>query len=591
MRPELEQIERIEQYLDGAMTLEDRTAFETQLANDDSLREAVRLQQDLREGLDRMHLGESVRNARKQYYRRSWIRRLGWGGGLAVFALSVGLLLLRQPTSLTVVPGLAAATHGELYTIDCRRDTILHTAHGAALTIARGSIDAGGKNAVCLEIKEAYTTTDMIRYGLLTQSNGQPLSSGGMISIEPAESSAALIVRPIRIALPTNRIEQHMQRYTGVRSDKGTINWTSPRPLADRSAAQQIAYGRQLFENCRSCHALGHVVTGSALAYIGQRRSEDWLYRFIRDNNELRASGDCYANYVFNSYNGTPMVLFPQLSRTDFRRLMDYIASESLLYDSNKVEDDARDFDSCRRYRQLAGVLEQNRAALIKDNGPRTRVIRRDGARNLPTDTSIVYTKTTPVVAEQHPAIYYQFTVESFGWYNVDALLKDLPGLEPSELRVQLPAAYARDVNVFLLLPGRKVLTEGGLLKGSRTEFGFLTDDGQIPLPDREQGYVFATGEYQGQPVFAIQPFITDRKQTIKLQPAPGTKEQIMERLSQLDLNRLSIRVDDTKNAVRIRSTDTALATIARFKPRNPTSCDCAPKQQATPAMVSELMQ
>jgi hypothetical protein len=131
---------------------------------------------------------------------------------------------------------------------------------------------------------------------------------------------------------------------------------------------------------------------------------------------------------------------------------------------------------------------------------------------------------------------------------------------------------YAAEVNVFLVIPGRKILTEGGFLKNSKTDFGFLTEDGQIPLPQGEQAYVFATGEYQGKAVFAISSFITSIQQTINLQPSPMTKEQITAIVSHLDLNQLSIRVADSRNVARIRAIDTSLAMIARFKPLN---CDC----------------
>ena len=113
--------------------------------------------------------------------------------------------------------------------------------------------------------------------------------------------------------------------------------------------------------------------------------------------------------------------------------------------------------------------------------------------------------------------MYYQFTIESFGWYNVDALLKELPGIVPSELRVQLSADMVAQVNVFLVLPGRKIITEGGLLKDSKTTFGFLDEDGRITLPQHEQAYVFANGEYKGRPVFAIHSFMTAPQQTIDL--------------------------------------------------------------------------
>lgn len=566
MRPELEQIEKIEQYLHGELSAADKAAFESQLAADPNLREAVQLQQDIDAALHRVSLTASIRRAQQKFYRSTWLRWGGFGLGLAAVAVTAFLLFTHRHPEPASIPG-------QVYTIDVTRDTVLKTTYGALIQIPRASIDAGSVHEVRVAIREAYTIADMIRYGLTTQSNGQPLSSGGMIDIEPVDGATARIVRPITVSLPTSRIEENMQLFKGTVGDNEKINWTDPKPLADSLARKEIAYGRSLFEtNCAQCHSIRGSVTGPALGYIGQRRSETWLYDFIRNNQKLMASGDCYSNYIFNVYNKTPMNLFPALTHSDIIYLLKYITNESQLVDSNQVPDYTRGFDSCRRYRQMVGTLEQNRQALIDSNGIRTNVIRRDNTGSIIADTTIAYTTPAPVTTIEHPSIYYTFTVESFGWYNVDALLKDLPGIEPSELRVHMTEEYAAEVNVFLVIPGRKILTEGGFLKDSKTDFGFLTEDAQIPLPQREQAYVFATGEYGGKAVFAISSFITARSQTINLQPKAMTKEQITAIVSHLDLNQLSIRVADSRNAARIRAADTSLAAIARFKPRN---CDC----------------
>jgi mono/diheme cytochrome c family protein len=566
MRPELEQIEKIEKYLNGELSAADKAAFELQLAEDPQLREDLRLHQDLMKGLDRIKQIQSVRRAKQHFQRTSWLRWGGFGLGLAAIAVAVFLLLTHQHSQPTAIPG-------ESYTIDLTRDTVLKTAHGALIQIPRGSIDANGAPTIRLSIKEAYSIADMIRYSLTTQSNDQPLSSGGMIDIQPAPGNSARIVRPLTIKLPTNRVETNMQLFKGTLAGNGKINWTSPRPLADTTPQKDLAYGRSLFQtNCAQCHSPAYAVTGPSLAYIGERRSRTWLNSFIRNNQKVLASGDCYSRYIFNAYNKTAMNLFPNLTDRDIDQLLAYLDNESQLTDSKQVPDYKREFDSCRKYRQMEGILDQNRQALIDSNGIRTNVIRRDNTGVIITDTTVVYTDPAPVITIEHPSIYYTFTVESFGWYNVDALLKDLPGIEPSELRVHMTEEYAAEVNVFLIIPGRKILIEGGFLKDSKTDFGFLTEDARIPLPQREQAYVFATGEYQGKAVFEINSFITSTQQTINLQPEAMTKAQIAAILSHLDLNQLSIRVADSRNATRIRAIDTSLAAIARFKPRD---CDC----------------
>ncbi|HVU98427.1 MAG TPA: cytochrome c [Puia sp.] len=591
MRPELDLMERIEQYLNGELSPDDLAAFEAQLAGDAFLREAVQLQQDIRAGLERASLASAILGAKRRFYRRIGYRWGGFGLGLAVVGLVAVVFLTRHDRRMGIVPGVLTATHGEVYAIDTRRDTLLCTAHGAKIHLPAGSIDAGGAEPVRLEIKEAYTIADMLRYGLLTQSNGKPLSSGGMIDIRPVAGSSARIVRPIGVALPSLRMEDNMQLYKGVVDEKGKVNWTDPRPLGDSSGRlgiedssrrRAIADGKRLFEtNCRSCHSIRAAVIGPALGYIYQRRPQKWINDFIRNNTPVLASGDCYARYIYNIFNKTPMNTFPNLSDRDIRNMMDYIANESQLIDSNRVPNYTRELDSCRRYNRLAGALEKNRETLIQANGPRTDIILHDDTSvqvigdapdSIVADTVAPSAMPAIVIPAERPSIYYQFTVEGFGWYNVDVLLKDLPGVVPSELRVRVTPPFASEVNVFLVLPGRKIFSEGGFLKDSKMEFGFLTEDGQIPLPWGEQAYVFATGEYRGKPVFAIRSFLTARQQNISLQPVPMTKEEITAAINHLDLNQLNIRVADSRNAVRIRAIDTALAAIARFKPLH---CDC----------------
>jgi len=584
MRPELELIQRIEQYLDGELSAADKAAFESQLPDDAALREALQLQQDIRDGLERASLRSPISRARRNYYRRTWYRWGGSGLGVALVAVLTTLLVTRPDRPFSIVPGMGSMAHGEVYTIDCRHDTILHAAHGAVVRIPGGAIDAGPAGIARLEIKEAYTIAAMIRYGLLTRSNGGPLSSGGMIDIRPAEGSSVRIVRPIHVALPTLRVEENMQCYKGVVDDKGKINWVDPYPLADSSARQSVAHGKTLFEtSCRSCHSIRSAGVGPALAYVGQRRPQKWLAAFLRNNAKVLEE-DCYARYVYNIFNRTPMDVFPYYSDADITSLLQYIGSESQLIDSNQVPNYTREFDSCRRYQRLAGELAKKREALIRANGLRTQVIRHfdtsapagggaTAAGAIDTAARVIPVPAV-VIPVDHPSFYYQFTIESFGWYNVDLLLKDLPGILPSELRVQMAPEYSAEVNVFFIIPGRKLFVEGGFLKNSKTEYGFFHEDGHIPLPQGEQAYVFATGEYQRKPVFAIHSFMTALRQTIDLKPQPATKEQITAAINRLDLNQLSVRIADSRNAAQIRAIDTSLAAIQRFKPQH-CECDC----------------
>lgn len=82
--------------------------------------------------------------------------------------------------------------------------------------------------------------------------------------------------------------------------------------------------GEKLFKaNCTACHALDKQVVGPPLKGVVERvKTEggvdrDWLHKWIKDNKALRASGDKYANEIFEKYNKTEMQVFPNLTEKD----------------------------------------------------------------------------------------------------------------------------------------------------------------------------------------------------------------------------------------------------------------------------------
>lgn len=73
--------------------------------------------------------------------------------------------------------------------------------------------------------------------------------------------------------------------------------------------------GRKTFKSlCASCHKLDKKFIGPALGNVEERRENDWLKAWIKDNAALRATGDKDANAVFKEYKGSVMTAFPQLS-------------------------------------------------------------------------------------------------------------------------------------------------------------------------------------------------------------------------------------------------------------------------------------
>ena len=94
------------------------------------------------------------------------------------------------------------------------------------------------------------------------------------------------------------------------------------------------AKGKQLFnQNCAACHALNRKMTGPALANVEQRLAEaegldrQWLYTWIKNSSGMIASGDDYANRIYNEYNKAAMTAFPTLSNEDIDNILAYTAA------------------------------------------------------------------------------------------------------------------------------------------------------------------------------------------------------------------------------------------------------------------------
>jgi mono/diheme cytochrome c family protein len=86
--------------------------------------------------------------------------------------------------------------------------------------------------------------------------------------------------------------------------------------------------GKTLFtNNCAQCHAVtGEKVVGPGLKGIESRApSKDWLHKWIKNSSALIATGDAYANQVFNANGKIQMSSFPSLTDADIDGILAYI--------------------------------------------------------------------------------------------------------------------------------------------------------------------------------------------------------------------------------------------------------------------------
>ncbi len=85
--------------------------------------------------------------------------------------------------------------------------------------------------------------------------------------------------------------------------------------------------GKKLYEanNCGSCHALDKKMVGPALRGVHERRSEEWLIQWIRNNKKFRESGDPDANKLYQEYGGAAMNIFENLTPAQVLDIVEYI--------------------------------------------------------------------------------------------------------------------------------------------------------------------------------------------------------------------------------------------------------------------------
>jgi mono/diheme cytochrome c family protein len=99
--------------------------------------------------------------------------------------------------------------------------------------------------------------------------------------------------------------------------------------------AASIGAGEALFNgNCKACHAVKKKVVGPALADVYNRApSIDWIKKFVKNSSAVIASGDEYANKVYNENGKVTMTSFSSFKDEQIMTILAYIQSET-----NKVE-------------------------------------------------------------------------------------------------------------------------------------------------------------------------------------------------------------------------------------------------------------
>lgn len=493
--------------------------------------------------------------------------------------------------------------------INIDRDTLVQTPKGALLKIPAGSIKSNSGKNVKLELKEAYMITDIIRAGLFTQSNGNALSSGGMLYINAVSGQEVTITKKIQIAIPTDYANGKMQLYKGQEQANGNINWINPATLPENKQAESFDRGKILFEGkCATCHGIGKSLTAPDLAHFSKRfpaeneESRDYYYHYMPyttvDTSETvyehqadQRMDHAYEIYKCNlrrMYNNSFGTQFPDLDH-DFSYLdiFRYIQNESdnknlALPSQTPLKAGA---DSCEAYKAKAAELVRlrsqtaaERKKYISENGQMTEEINFSRGRAKVGNLSV--TDFEDKVSPQNlSATYYQFSIESFGWYNIDILLKDINGVKESNLFVNIRGEWRQRVDLYLIIPEVKVFVKGGNTDSSPDQYAFLYKDGRINLPQNAKAYVLAVSEQNQKIAFALHEFNTTTQQQFDISLTETTKESFEAALNIFANTDMNISAAKTKNYSDIKADDEKIESIDKklkaLEAERPVTCDC----------------
>jgi mono/diheme cytochrome c family protein len=99
-------------------------------------------------------------------------------------------------------------------------------------------------------------------------------------------------------------------------------------PIIDTPQQQK---GQVLFmDNCASCHtATNEVLVGPGLKGVTQRKTIDWIVKWVHNSQKMIANGTKYDVDLFNTFNRAEMPAFPNIKEDEIKAILAYIDSRT----------------------------------------------------------------------------------------------------------------------------------------------------------------------------------------------------------------------------------------------------------------------
>lgn len=445
----------------------------------------------------------------------------------------------------------------QTFSINPGVDTIIKTAQGCKINIAAGSIKTTGNQRVSLTIKEAITAEQILLSGLTTVSNNKLLGSGGMVYINAVNAE---ILKPLKLSIPITVVLPGMQLFKGVKKDD-KINWTDPKPLAGNAVDSNVLKGQKLFmQNCASCHSptLVKDATAPMLWNIQDRRSKQWLNAFILNSAKV-INDDLYAYSINKKWHRLAMPKYEgEMDTTDLNNIYAFIKAKSAQANIKPAKQMLCD-DSCYRYLQLC-----------------------DSVRNLMYETPVNKYAAGAIVGALNtttPQNYYDVTIETFGWINVDVFMDDKPGTALSTVTVNIKGVQEKDIEVEFFMPSVKMFMHATAVNSSTYSFNEYTP---MYLPQSEAAFIVAYKQTDTvNMLYAVIPLTTTTNNVITINLKQGSKATFINELKAITaLTAIDQSMQRAKNITSPANTakgrtKNRLIIQARLTALKPVSCVC----------------
>ncbi len=268
------------------------------------------------------------------------------GAGVAVTTVVVATLLLtnnlKKETESVVKPPFATLdVSSDLFSVDASKDTVITTKSGSQIKIAANSfVDENGNplnGIVDIKYREFHDVIDIFMSGIpMTYDSAGTqyhFESAGMFEIKGFQNQEEVFISnasPITVLLAS---KQEGERFNIYKLDDKNGDWSYlGKDTAGKLTSEQN--GHKLFKQmCSTCHSLDDKrLTAPGLAGVFGRvpqPAEEWLIKWIKNNQELRATGEPYANKVFEDNGQVPQPLFTSLSDDEIKSILNYIKNNS----------------------------------------------------------------------------------------------------------------------------------------------------------------------------------------------------------------------------------------------------------------------